>query len=178
MPFMKQKDPTLPPGQVQTLKFPVLHIGDVPNIDPKTYRLAFTGAIENPFEITYDELRAMPSVEFRGDIHCVTRWSKKATYWRGTLFRTLVERACPLPAATYVIQYADNDYTTNRFTADRSACSCRSAIFGRARSGSTASISPSTTCWDSGSATATTTMPIPGSKNATANCRRGTLAQA
>jgi DMSO/TMAO reductase YedYZ molybdopterin-dependent catalytic subunit len=113
MPFMKQKDPTLPPGQVETLKFPVLHIGNVPDIDPKTYRLALTGALDNPFEITYDELRAMPSVEYRGDIHCVTRWSKKATYWRGTLFRTLVERARPWPGAAYVIQYADNDYTTN-----------------------------------------------------------------
>jgi len=113
MPFMKQKDPTLPPGQVETLKFPVLHIGNVPDIDPTSYRLAFTGAIENPFEIGYDELRALPSTEFRGDIHCVTRWSKKATYWRGTLFRTLAERARPLATANFVIQHADNDYTTN-----------------------------------------------------------------
>ena len=113
MPFRKQTDPTLPPGQSLTVKFPVLHIGSVPNIDPATYRLAFTGLVENPFEIGYDELRALPSTEFRGDIHCVTRWSKKATYWRGTLFRTLVERARPLASAAYVIQYADNDYTTN-----------------------------------------------------------------
>ncbi len=112
-PFRKQSDPTLPPGQSLTVKFPVLHIGGVPNIDPAAYRLAFTGLLENPFEITYDELRALPSTEFRGDIHCVTRWSKKATYWRGTLFRTLVERARPLSSVTHVIQYADNDYTTN-----------------------------------------------------------------
>jgi DMSO/TMAO reductase YedYZ molybdopterin-dependent catalytic subunit len=113
MPFMKQKDPTLPPGQVLTQKFPVLHVGSVPEIDLATYRLAFTGLVETPFEISYDELRALPSAEYRGDIHCVTRWSKKATYWRGTLFRTLLERAHPLPAATHAIQYADNDYTTN-----------------------------------------------------------------
>jgi DMSO/TMAO reductase YedYZ molybdopterin-dependent catalytic subunit len=113
MAFMKQKDPTLPPGQSLTLKFPVLHIGDVPQIDPATYRLAFTGLLENPFEISYDELRSLPSTEFHGDIHCVTRWSKKATYWRGTLFRTLVERALPHAAVTHVIQYADNEYTTN-----------------------------------------------------------------
>ena len=113
MPFMKQKDPTLPPGQVLTQKFPVLHVGSVPEIDPQTYRLGFVGLIENPFELSYDELRALPSTEFRGDIHCVTRWSKKATYWRGTLFRTLVERAKPYDSVTHVIQVADNDYTTN-----------------------------------------------------------------
>lgn len=113
MPFFKQKDPTIPPGQHVADGFPVLHVGNVPAIDPKTYTLSFTGAIEEPFSITYDELRALPSTEFRGDIHCVTRWSKKATYWRGTLFRTLAGRARPLPSARYVIQHADNDYTTN-----------------------------------------------------------------
>lgn len=118
-PFLKQKDPTLPPGQVLTQKFPVLHVGDVPNIDPQTYRLAFTGLVENRFEISLDELRALPSTDYRGDIHCVTRWSKKATHWRGTLFRTLVERANPSAEVTHVIQVASfdklrmTDYTTN-----------------------------------------------------------------
>jgi DMSO/TMAO reductase YedYZ molybdopterin-dependent catalytic subunit len=113
MPFSKQKDPTVPPGQHVTDGFPVLHVGDVPAIDPRTYRLSFTGLLGNPFSISYDELRALPATEYRGDIHCVTRWSKKATYWRGTLFRTLVELAEPDPAVTHVIQFADNDYTTN-----------------------------------------------------------------
>jgi DMSO/TMAO reductase YedYZ molybdopterin-dependent catalytic subunit len=113
MPFLKQQDPTVPPGQHVTTGFPVLHVGDVPAIDPTTYRLSFTGLLGNPFSISYDELRALPSTEYRGDIHCVTRWSKKATYWRGTLFRTLVEMAQPDPSVTHVIQYADNDYTTN-----------------------------------------------------------------
>jgi DMSO/TMAO reductase YedYZ molybdopterin-dependent catalytic subunit len=113
MPFMKQKDPSVPPGQAVTEGFPVLHVGDVPAIDPATYRLRFTGLVANPFEISYDELRALPSTEYRGDIHCVTRWSKKNTSWRGTLFRTLVERAQPEPSATHVLQFAEHGYTTN-----------------------------------------------------------------
>jgi DMSO/TMAO reductase YedYZ molybdopterin-dependent catalytic subunit len=112
-PFMKQKDATVPPGQVVTEGFPVLHVGDVPAIDPKTYTLRFDGLVEHPFELSYDDLRALPSQEYRGDIHCVTRWSKKNTYWRGTLFRTLVERAKPLAGVTHVVQHADNAYTTN-----------------------------------------------------------------
>ena len=113
VPFLKQKDPTVPPGQTVTGGFPVLHVGDVPNIDPQTWTLRVFGRVEQPFELTWDELRAMPAAEFRGDIHCVTRWSKQNTYWVGVKFSALVERAKPLTSAAFVVQHADNDYTTN-----------------------------------------------------------------
>jgi DMSO/TMAO reductase YedYZ molybdopterin-dependent catalytic subunit len=113
MPLQKQRDPTVPPGQTVTAGFPILHVGDVPAFDPATWRLRFTGLVEHPFELTWDELRAEPAAEWRGDIHCVTRWTKKDTRWRGVPFRRLVERAKPLPSVTHVVQHADNDYTTN-----------------------------------------------------------------
>ena len=113
MPFFKQKDPSVPPGQTVTDGFPVLHVGDVPHIDPAKWRLRVFGLVENPFELSYDELRAAPSADWRGDIHCVTRWSKKNTYWRGLPFKSIVERAKIKPSVTHVIQHADNDYTTN-----------------------------------------------------------------
>ena len=113
MPFFKQKDPSVPPGQTVTAGFPVLHVGDVPRFDPATWRLRLFGAVRAPYELTYDELRALPSVEWRGDIHCVTRWSKKDTTWRGVPFRALVARAEPLPEARFVVQHAASDYTTN-----------------------------------------------------------------
>jgi len=113
MPLFKTKDPTVPPGQTVTSGFPVLHVGEVPQFDPTTWRLRFFGLCENPFELSWDELRAEPTAEWRGDIHCVTRWSKKDTLWRGVPFRRLVERAKPTPAVTHVVQHADNDYTTN-----------------------------------------------------------------
>jgi len=113
MPFLKQKDAAVPPGQTVTTGFPVLHVGDVPAIDPATWRLRFFGAVEEPFEITYAELRAMPPSEFHGDIHCVTRWSKLATSWTGVRFADLLARAKPRASAKFVVQHADNDYTTN-----------------------------------------------------------------
>ena len=112
MPFLKPKD-SVPPGQTVTAGFPVLHVGDVPAIDPTTWRLRVFGQVEHPFELTYDELRALPAAEFRGDIHCVTRWSKQNTYWVGVRFSALVERAKPHAPAKFVVQHADNDYTTN-----------------------------------------------------------------
>ena len=113
MPFLKQKDPTVPPGQTVTEGFPVLHVGEVPQIDLRTWRLRIFGLVENPFELSYEELRALPATEWRGDIHCVTRWSKKNTSWTGVRFTALLERAKPLPAATHAVQHADNAYTTN-----------------------------------------------------------------
>jgi DMSO/TMAO reductase YedYZ molybdopterin-dependent catalytic subunit len=113
MPFFKQQDPTIPPGQSLTEKFPVLHVGDVPAFDRDTWRLRFFGLVDEPFELSFDELRAMPSAEWRGDIHCVTRWTKKNTIWRGVPFKSLVERAQPHADAKFVIQHAQNNYTTN-----------------------------------------------------------------
>lgn len=118
MPFFKQKDPTVPPGQHVTDGFPVLHVGDIPPIDPATWRLRFFGLVEEPFELSFEELRAMPATEWRGDIHCVTRWSKQNTYWVGVKFADLLARAKPLAGATHVVQHADNDYTTNLPLAD------------------------------------------------------------
>lgn len=113
MPFLKQKDPSVPPGQTVTQGFPVLHVGDVPAIDPAAFRLRFFGLVENPFELSYDALKALPATEWHGDIHCVTRWSKQATTWKGVLFSQLVATAKPLASVTHVVQHADNDYTTN-----------------------------------------------------------------
>lgn len=113
MPFLKQQDPSVPPGQTVTQGFPVLHVGDVPAIDPAAFRLRFFGLVESPFELSYDELKALPATEWHGDIHCVTRWSKQATTWKGVLFSQLVARAKPLSSVTHVVQHAGNDYTTN-----------------------------------------------------------------
>ena len=113
MPFLRQKDPTVPPGQTVTDGFPVLHVGDVPAIDPASWRLRVFGLVENPFDLSYDELRAMPATTWHGDIHCVTRWSKKDTDWKGVLFSRIVERAKPRASVTHVVQHAENAYTTN-----------------------------------------------------------------
>lgn len=110
---LKKNDPTVPPGQAVTEGFPVLHVGDVPQFNPLKWRLRFFGLCDNPFELTIDEIRALPSHTWTGDIHCVTRWSKKNTLWRGALFRDLVRRAQPRTNVSHIIQHADNAYTTN-----------------------------------------------------------------
>ena len=51
-----------PPGQTLTAKWPVLHYGSVPKVDPHApdWRLRIFGLCDDPYELTYDEIRAMP----------------------------------------------------------------------------------------------------------------------
>ena len=66
----------LPPGQYFTEKWPVLHAGEVPDVDIATWTLELSGEVEQPVTLSFDELRALPATEVTTDIHCVTRWSR------------------------------------------------------------------------------------------------------
>ena len=73
----------LPPGQYLTDRFPVLHVGDIPDYELGQWNLNIFGLVDRPFTLTLDELKALPSVSLTFDIHCVTKWSKFDTTWTG-----------------------------------------------------------------------------------------------
>ena len=50
----------LPPGQVLTKKWPVLHYGNVPQVDTHRWTFEVAGLVERPLTLTYDELLALP----------------------------------------------------------------------------------------------------------------------
>jgi DMSO/TMAO reductase YedYZ molybdopterin-dependent catalytic subunit len=60
----------------------------------------------------------LPQSEFRGDIHCVTTWSKLAVSFAGVSVDTLLAAARPTPAATHVMAFSHTGYTTNLPLAD------------------------------------------------------------
>ena len=114
---MKQVDPTLthrvPPGQVLTTKWPVLTYGRTPRFDPATWTFRCFGLVEREVVWTWPEFLALPRVRVVSDIHCVTRWSKLDNEWEGVPIREILRWARPRPEATFVMQHADPDYTTN-----------------------------------------------------------------
>ena len=69
-------EPRLPPGQVRTEKWPVLHYGSVPAIDLKAWDFRIFGLVERPQRWSWDEWQKLPRVRMQSDIHCVTRWSR------------------------------------------------------------------------------------------------------
>jgi DMSO/TMAO reductase YedYZ molybdopterin-dependent catalytic subunit len=110
----KGYDPSrLPPGQYLTDRFPVLHVGDVPTYAPGEWNLTVGGMVNSPFTLTFEELTALPSVTLTTDIHCVTKWSKFDTVWRGVKVKDLLDRACIQDGATHVMGHAEYGYTAN-----------------------------------------------------------------
>ncbi len=69
----------------------------VPQVDHRTWTLSFTGRVDNPFTVTYDELLAMPLVERYITLCCVSNRVGGSLVgnakWLGVPLRTLVERA-------------------------------------------------------------------------------------
>jgi DMSO/TMAO reductase YedYZ molybdopterin-dependent catalytic subunit len=57
------------------------------------------------------EFRALPAETVTVDIHCVTRWSKLDTEWRGVSLETLLDQV--EHDAPYVMAFCDGGYTTN-----------------------------------------------------------------
>lgn len=103
----------LPPGQYLTEKWPVLHAGTVPKTDLATWDFRVWGEVENPIQLTWEELKQLPSTEVRVDIHCVTRWSRFDTSFRGVHWRDLAELVRAKPTARFVVAHAEQGYTSN-----------------------------------------------------------------
>ena len=103
----------LPPGQYLTEKWPVLHAGSVPEADLSTWDFKVFGQVEEPITLTWEELRALPSTEITIDIHCVTRWSRFDTSFRGVRWAELAKLAKPRPSARYVVAHAEQGFTAN-----------------------------------------------------------------
>jgi DMSO/TMAO reductase YedYZ molybdopterin-dependent catalytic subunit len=103
----------LPPGQYLTEKWPVLHAGSVPDTDLATWDLRVFGEVEHELRLSWEELQGLPSTEVTTDIHCVTRWSRFDTSFRGVHWRDLAELVQPKPSARFVVAHAEQGFTAN-----------------------------------------------------------------
>jgi DMSO/TMAO reductase YedYZ molybdopterin-dependent catalytic subunit len=114
----RQDVPTgrVPPGQYVTRDFPVLSAGPTPHTPLDRWSFTIVGEIDEPRRWTWEQFRALPAEEVTRDIHCVTKWSKLDTMWRGVSIDTLLEGI--ETAAEYVVQFSDGGYTTNLPLAD------------------------------------------------------------
>ncbi len=103
----------LPPGQYLTEKWPVLHAGTVPSTELATWDLRVWGEVEHPIQLSWDELGELPSSEITTDIHCVTRWSRFDTSFRGIHWRELAKLVQPKAGARFVVAHAEQGFTSN-----------------------------------------------------------------
>ena len=103
----------LPPGQIITKKWPVLHFGTVPNVVRETWRFEVNGAVDTPYSLSWTDLIALPRQTTVCDIHCVTRWSRFDNSFEGVSVSPLLARARPRPEARFVLVHAEHGFTTN-----------------------------------------------------------------
>ncbi|MFQ5410432.1 MAG: sulfite oxidase-like oxidoreductase [Anaerolineales bacterium] len=110
-----KREGRLPPGQSLTTKFPVLHYGPTPQLNLEKWDLRIFGAVENEVRWDWEQFNQLPQTRVVMDIHCVTRWSKFDTEWKGVHLRTLVEQGILKlkPEARFVVQHCEHGFTTN-----------------------------------------------------------------
>jgi DMSO/TMAO reductase YedYZ molybdopterin-dependent catalytic subunit len=109
----RQANSKLPPGQYEEKGFPVLSLGPTPDIDLDTWKLQVDGLVEKPFSWNWQEFRALPTEDVTKDIHCVTKWSKFDTVWRGVSLDYILDAAKISPEVTHLIAHSYDGYTTN-----------------------------------------------------------------
>jgi DMSO/TMAO reductase YedYZ molybdopterin-dependent catalytic subunit len=107
----RSEDANLPPGQYLTEDFPVLSAGPTPRVDREDWLLSVTTETGDVHRWDWRAFQALPQAEPTVDLHCVTRWSKFATTWRGVSLDTLL--ADVETAADYVLVDSYGGYTTN-----------------------------------------------------------------
>lgn len=95
--------PRLPVGQHEVKNWPVLDLGELPDIDLSKWKLEVGGLVENPFTLTWEQFVTLPQVEDVSDFHCVTTWSRYDNHWKGVRFRTIAELAVPKEDAKFVL---------------------------------------------------------------------------
>jgi len=112
--------PKLPVGQREVRNWPVLDLGDQPDVPRSDWRLTVGGLVHEARSFSFEELHALPRTELVVDFHCVTTWSRMDLPVAGVRLRDLLAEVVPGDDAHYVsftgydvLPGTDVPYTTN-----------------------------------------------------------------
>ncbi len=111
-------DDRVPPGQYVTKKWPVLSVGDTPEVDLAAFELRLFGRVEAEHTFDWESLKALPRREVVADFHCVTRFSTLDNPWSGFSTRDVLAAVTPTADATHAMLHCYGGYTTNLPLAD------------------------------------------------------------
>ena len=101
----------VPPGQYVTRDFPVLSAGPTPHTPLADWVFTIRGLVDGARSWTWEELLALPGETITVDVHCVTKWSKLDTVWKGVSLDVLLDHG--ETSAEHVLAFCDGGYTTN-----------------------------------------------------------------
>src|SRR6201985_353150 len=115
-PPSPEQQSRVPPGQYVTDGFPVLSAGPTPRTPLTEWTFSIRQGGRDLRSWSWAEMMALPAETVTVDIHCVTRWSKLDTRWRGVSLGTLLDQV--EHDTGYVMACSDGGYTTNLPLAD------------------------------------------------------------
>jgi DMSO/TMAO reductase YedYZ molybdopterin-dependent catalytic subunit len=103
----------LPPGQSKTEGFPVLSMGPAPRVDLDRWSFTIAHGDTQLARWNWSEFESLPRTAWRGDIHCVTKWTKFDTEWEGvSIDDLLASRGIAAPTA-FLLAKSFDGYDTN-----------------------------------------------------------------
>ena len=111
--YPKEIAARIPPAQRLVKGWPVLQYGPVPRFDESQWDFSVSGLVENPFTLSYAELKALGPRTVKADMHCVTGWTTLDNEWEGIPFRVIAERAKPKAEARWVLTHCEHGYTSD-----------------------------------------------------------------
>jgi len=107
-------DDRIPPGQHATGDFPILSAGPTPRTPLEKWSLQLESAGRVLGRWSWQEFRNLPQTDFVVDIHCVTKWTKLDTRWRGVTLSDLMKSVgIEAPPQPFVMAHCDGGYSTN-----------------------------------------------------------------
>lgn len=87
----------------------------VPVVDPATWTLAIDGFVDEPYQLTYEELLAMPQTEQVITLSCVSNEVGDGlvgnAVWQGVRLRDLLDRAGVQPRGTQLVGRSVDEFT-------------------------------------------------------------------
>ncbi len=87
----------------------------VPQVSKESWRLRIGGMVDNPMELTFDDLLARPQVERYVTLSCVSNPIGGDlignALWQGVLLRDVLEEAGVQPGATQIVSRSIDDWT-------------------------------------------------------------------
>ena len=103
----------IPPGQYLESGFPVLSAGPTPRTPLTEWTFTIEDNGEKLASWSWEEFLALPQTEIKVDIHCVTKWTKLDTHWKGVTIDELLGNPRIKSPFHHVMAFSDGGYTTN-----------------------------------------------------------------
>jgi DMSO/TMAO reductase YedYZ molybdopterin-dependent catalytic subunit len=124
MSSLGEKEKRLPPNQKpikRILRWGIDNPGITsanPRIDTNTYVLSVEGEVEDPVNLSWNDVVQLPRTVSMSDFHCVEGWTVLDCQWEGVRFRDLEKLVKPKPTAQAATFECADSYTTSLFLSE------------------------------------------------------------